>query len=90
MAVNAKKYVVCLEGDESTNYSAYIPDLPGCVAAAKTREERLKLIAEAMWLHLEGMKEDGDPIPEPGTNTAWVEPIPIKTPVRRRKKTTRR
>jgi len=85
MDAAAKKYVVCLEGDESTNYSCYAPDLPGCVAAAKTREKCLKLMAEAMWIHLEGMKEDGDSIPEPGTNTVWVKPTPIKTPARRRK-----
>ncbi len=47
-------------------YSAHVPDLPGCVAAGENLEETRQLIREAQ-LHLEGMREDGDPIPEPTT-----------------------
>jgi predicted RNase H-like HicB family nuclease len=46
------------------NYSAYCPDLPGCVATGKTRAEVLKRMEEAIKLHLEGMKEDNIPIPQ--------------------------
>jgi predicted RNase H-like HicB family nuclease len=75
--MDAKKYMVCLEGDDATGYSAYAPDLPGCVAAGETREECLKLMSEAMWIHLESMKKDGDPIPEPATQAEYVAPTPI-------------
>jgi predicted RNase H-like HicB family nuclease len=47
------------------NWSAYVPDLPGCVAAADTREEVARLIREAIEFHLEGMRAEGLPIPEP-------------------------
>ena len=47
-----------------TGYSAYVPDLPGCVAAADTQDETEDLIRGAIKLHLDGMREDGDPIPE--------------------------
>ena len=47
----------------SRNYSAYAPEVPGCVATGKTREETLQLMREALALHLEGMAEDGDEMP---------------------------
>lgn len=67
-----KKYAVVIEqgGD---NLSAYIPDLPGCVTTGKTVEEIERNISEAIELHLEGMLEDGDPIPEPSTSVSYVE-----------------
>ena len=46
------------------NYSAYCPDLPGCVASGKTKEEVLKRMGEAIKLHLEGMREDNIPVPQ--------------------------
>lgn len=55
------------------NYSAYVPDLPGCVAAAETKEEVLKAIREAIEFHIEGMKEEGLPIPQPTTSSELVE-----------------
>ena len=55
------------------SWGAYVPDLPGCVAAAETREEALKLIREAIEFHLDGMKEDGDPVPEPHSHTELVQ-----------------
>jgi predicted RNase H-like HicB family nuclease len=67
-----KKYAVIIEKG-STSYGAYIPDLPGCVAVADTVEEVEKLIREAIEFHLEGMREDGDPIPEPTTIAKYVE-----------------
>jgi predicted RNase H-like HicB family nuclease len=58
------KYAVVFE-KSSTGYGAYVPDLPGCVATGTTLQETERLIREAIELHLEGMREDGDPIPEP-------------------------
>ena len=59
------RYVVVLEGEPGArNLGAYIPDLPGCVATGKTVEETIRHIREAMWLHLKGMRADGDEIPQ--------------------------
>jgi predicted RNase H-like HicB family nuclease len=58
------EYTVILESGER-NWSAYVPDLPGCVAAAETREETEQLIREAIALHLKAMRDDGDPVPAP-------------------------
>ena len=58
------KYAVVIEGG-ATSYSAYVPDLQCCVAAADTREETLKLIREGIEIYIELTLEDGDPIPEP-------------------------
>ncbi len=51
----------------STGYSAYVPDLPGCVGAASTLARTQELMEGAIEMHLEAMREDGDPIPEPTT-----------------------
>ena len=56
------KYAVVIEKGEN-GYGAYVPDLPGCIAAADTKEEVKKLIHEAIEFHIEGLKEDGEPIP---------------------------
>ncbi|HYU32576.1 MAG TPA: type II toxin-antitoxin system HicB family antitoxin [Thermoanaerobaculia bacterium] len=66
------RYAVVVEKAEH-NYSAYVPDLPGCVAAAETKEELLDLIREAIDFHLEGMREAGEEIPEPSVVTEYVE-----------------
>lgn len=66
------RYAVVVEKAES-NYSAYVPDLPGCVAAAETKEELLGLIREAIDFHLEGMREAGEEIPEPTAVAEYVE-----------------
>ncbi len=55
------------------NYGAYVPDLPGCVAVGDTREETLKLIREAIELHLQSMQADGEPIPPTATTAELVE-----------------
>jgi len=67
-----KRYAVIIEKGP-TNYGAYVPDLPGCVAVADTIEAVEKLIREAIKFHLEGMLEDGDPIPEPTSIVTYVE-----------------
>ena len=58
------QYAMIVEKGER-NYSAYFPDLPGCVATAQTLEELKQVMREALELHLRGMREDGLPIPEP-------------------------
>ena len=66
------KYAVIIEASER-NYSAYVPDLPGCIATGKTVEEVKRLIRKGMAFHLEGLREDGLPIPEPTTLCEYVE-----------------
>ena len=65
------KYAVIYE-KTNTGYSAYVPDLPGCIAAGSTLEETGELIRGAIELHLETMREDGDLIPEPTTVADYV------------------
>jgi predicted RNase H-like HicB family nuclease len=67
-----KRYAIVVE-DAGTNLSAYVPDLPGCVATGTTKEEVERLIREAIELHLQGMVEDGLPIPEPSSQVEYVE-----------------
>lgn len=68
----SRKYAVIYEqGPKSIG--AYVPDLPGCVAAAETMGAVQKLIREAIQIHLDGMVEDGQPIPEPGTRCEYVD-----------------
>ena len=66
------KYTVILEQGTSS-FGAYVPDLPGCVAAAETREEALQLIAEAIEIHLEDLRERGEEIPKPRSFVETVE-----------------
>ena len=66
------RYAVVIE-KASGNYSAYIPDLPGCVSVGDTIEEVKQNIQEAIEFHLEGMQEDGLPIPQPTTECEYVE-----------------
>lgn len=66
------KYLVIVEQGD-TGYGAYVPDLPGCVAAAETREEVLELIHEAIAFHIEGLREDGIPVPAPVSRSEYVE-----------------
>jgi predicted RNase H-like HicB family nuclease len=65
------KYAVIFEKSR-TGYGAYVPDLPGCVAVGKTLKETQRLIREAIELHLQGMREDGDPIPNPTSIADYV------------------
>ena len=57
----------------ANNYSAYVPDLPGCIATGVTMEETEQLIREAIELHLTGLLEDGLPIPQPSSQVDYVE-----------------
>ena len=64
------KYLVIYE--KSANWGAYVPDLPGLGVAGSTLDEVKKLVREAIDFHLEGMREHGDPIPEPSAVTEYV------------------
>ncbi len=66
------KYLVVVE-KSGNGFGAYIPDLPGCVAVADTREEVVTLIQEAIEFHIEGLKEFGDPVPQPTTQSELVD-----------------
>lgn len=67
-------YVVIVEGDDAGGYSSWSPDLLGCVAAAADYDECVQLMREAIAFHLEGMREDGEPIPEPHAVGALLMP----------------
>lgn len=63
----------CSSKQGSTSFGATVPDLPGCVAVAETREEVERLIQEAIGLHLKGLSEDGIAVPPPTTKVAIVQ-----------------
>ena len=66
------RYAVVIER-APTNYAVYVPDLPGCVSTGATREEVERNIREAIIFHLEGLRGDGLPIPEPQTDAITVD-----------------
>jgi predicted RNase H-like HicB family nuclease len=66
------RYAIVIEKAKS-NYSAYAPDLPGCVATGATIEQVETEIREAIEFHIEGMREDGLPIPEPESKVEYVD-----------------
>jgi predicted RNase H-like HicB family nuclease len=66
------RYAIVIE-KAASNYSAYVPDLPGCIATGRTVEEAEQQIREAIEFHLEGLREDGLPIPSPQSQVDYVE-----------------
>lgn len=70
--MDKRKYTIIIEKSDN-GYSSYAPDLPGCVAAGKTCEETRQLMKEAIEFHIEGLIEDGLPIPEPVTSFVEIE-----------------
>lgn len=66
------RYLVVVEKGP-TSFGAYVPDLPGCIAVGETRDEVLASIQEAIEFHLEGLKEDGQPIPQPSSSSELVD-----------------
>ena len=66
------RYAVVIE-KAGGNYSGYVPDLPGCIATGPTVEELERELREAIRFHIEGLKADGDPIPEPTTRAQYLE-----------------
>lgn len=67
------RYAVILERASDGGFGAYVPDLPGCVAVGETLEDTERLIREAIELHLLGIREDGNSIPQPTTIAEMVE-----------------
>jgi predicted RNase H-like HicB family nuclease len=66
------RYAIVIE-TAGSNFSAYVPDLPGCIATGATLEETDRAIREAIAFHLEGLREDGSPIPPPSSRVDYVE-----------------
>lgn len=66
------RYAIVIEPAQN-NFSAYVPDLPGCVATGLTRAETEESIREAIEFHLAGMREDGEPIPPPSSEVEYVD-----------------
>jgi predicted RNase H-like HicB family nuclease len=66
------RFAIVIE-NAGSNFSAYVPDLPGCVATGSSVDEVEREIREAIELHIEGMREDGDPIPPPSSSVQYVE-----------------
>jgi len=66
------RWAIVIEGREG-NYGAYVPDLSGCVTTGDTLDEVREMMREAIAFHLDGMREDGDPIPDRNTRVAYVE-----------------
>jgi predicted RNase H-like HicB family nuclease len=72
--MSERRYLIVVEGAEGENYSAYVPDLPGCVATGATRAEVEREMRDAIALHIEGLRDAGEPIPEPSElTTAYVQ-----------------
>jgi predicted RNase H-like HicB family nuclease len=66
------KYLIVIEPTK-TGYSAYSPDLPGCVSTGKTRKQCEKNMHEAIEFHIDSLREEGESVPEPGSSAAFVE-----------------
>ena len=66
------RYMVVVERGE-TSWGAHVPDLPGCVVVAESREEVLQLIREAIEFHIDGLKQAGVPVPTPSSEGEFVE-----------------
>lgn len=71
-------YAVIIEG-EGDSYSAYVPELPGCIATGKSVAEVEKLIREAIDFHIEGMREAGEPVPPPTATGTTIVEIPARS-----------
>jgi predicted RNase H-like HicB family nuclease len=69
----AERYLILIEGGPPSNYSAWSPDVLGCVATGDTIEECAGNMRDALAFHLEGMAEDGEPLPEPSGPGVYVE-----------------
>lgn len=68
------RYAVVIEREQcSRNYSAYLPDVPGCITTGDTIDDVKRNMSEALEFHLEGLREDGLPIPEPTSHVEYVE-----------------
>lgn len=66
------RYMVVIERGKAS-WGAHVPDIPGCVAVGKTRDEALRLVREAIEVHIEALKKDGHPVPRPSSEGDFVE-----------------
>jgi len=66
------QYAIVIER-EGESFGAYVPDLPGCIAVGESEEEARQLITEAIALHVEALREDGEPVPMPRAHVGYVE-----------------
>lgn len=66
------QYAVIIE-KSNTGFGAFVPDLPGCVAVGESDEEVRQLIREAIEFHLDGLREDGEPIPPPSVRVEYID-----------------
>ncbi len=66
------KYLIVIE-ETGSGFSAYSPDIPGCVSTGRSREEVERNMREAIEFHLDGLREGGHPIPKPSTSAAYVD-----------------
>jgi predicted RNase H-like HicB family nuclease len=66
------RYLIVIE-EAGAGFSAYSPDVPGCVSTGRTREEVERNMREAIEFHLDGLREDGQPIPRPSSSAAYVD-----------------
>ena len=66
------RYLVIIE-ESATGYSAFLPDLPGCIATGPTREAVERTMRDGVAFHLEGLRESGDPVPPPRSTATYVE-----------------
>lgn len=66
------KYLIVIE-PTNTGFSSYSPDLPGCVSTGATREECESNMRQAIDFHIDGLREEGEPVPQPATSAAFVE-----------------
>jgi len=74
-----KKYLIIVEKTD-TGYSAFSPDVPGCGSVGETKDEVERNIQEAIEFHLEGLREEGYPLPEPSSYSSYVDVAAEATP----------
>ena len=70
--MNARRYLIIIEGNGQANYSAYSPDVPGVAATGATQEDCERQMREAITFHLEGLARDGEPLPEPHSTASYA------------------
>ena len=70
--MSSRHYLIIIEGNGETNYSAYSPDIPGVAATGSTQEECEREMRDAITFHLEGLTQDGEPVPEPLSTASYA------------------
>jgi predicted RNase H-like HicB family nuclease len=70
--MSEQRYLIVIEGNASANYSAYSPDLPGVAATGATRNDCEREMRQAIAFHIEGLTQDGDPVPEPHSTASYA------------------